>query len=76
MCSLCDGFGKVVMDLYEISQWCESLNLDDRGGPIVRIEEGKYSRGKEKMGLCLIGKILGNKLANWDAFERVMRRAW
>ncbi|PON97565.1 hypothetical protein TorRG33x02_067670 [Trema orientale] len=35
-----------------------------------------YSENKGKLDLCLVGKIIGNKLANRDGLESAMKNIW
>ena len=53
-----------------------SLNLNENNGPIVHLDKEIYAKGKERMGLCLIGKELGNKVANHEGLEGAMRAVW
>ncbi|PON55776.1 hypothetical protein PanWU01x14_185850 [Parasponia andersonii] len=59
--------GSPNIDLDEISKLCQSLNLDE-----VEMTSSAYSENKDKLDLCLVGKIIGNKLANRDGLESAM----
>ncbi|PON63392.1 hypothetical protein TorRG33x02_276360 [Trema orientale] len=54
------------VDLDEVLKLCTSLNLDEDDGPVVEMSLSAYSENGDKLDLCLVGKILGNKLANKD----------
>lgn len=62
------------MDLEEISKLCENLKLDDKDGPLVRIDKRVYEDGKNRMELCLISKIMAGRLVNRDALKHVLNR--
>ncbi|PON50600.1 hypothetical protein TorRG33x02_313900 [Trema orientale] len=52
------------MDPEEIAKLFERLNLDDHEGPVMRMNLEMYEDAKEKMELCLVGRIFGNKFVN------------
>lgn len=64
------------MNMDEISMLCNKLNLDDGDGPVTRMNKSIYEKRKTRMDLCLVGRVMTNKLANRDALERVMKVAW
>ncbi|PON76941.1 hypothetical protein TorRG33x02_241260 [Trema orientale] len=64
------------MDLDEISKLCSSLKLDESDGPMVRMGKSLYEIRKDKMLLCLVGKVFGNKLINREGLEGAMTAAW
>ncbi|PON50108.1 hypothetical protein PanWU01x14_225500 [Parasponia andersonii] len=64
------------MDLKEISQLRESLNLNVKDGPVVKMEKKIYERGMKSMDLCLVGKIPGNRVANCEGLIRVLKLIW
>ena len=64
------------MDLEKISLLCENLNLDDRDVLMVSMDSMAFARGVERMNQCMVGKVLGNKVANQDGLESAIRVAW
>ncbi|PON87194.1 Zinc finger, CCHC-type [Trema orientale] len=64
------------MDLDEVSRLCAKLNLDEEDGPVVRMTRDVYASGWDRMGPCLVGKVLGNRIANIDSLRKVLRLIW
>ena len=52
------------MCINEISCLYEKMNLDEKDDPMIRMKRETYSKGQERMNLCHIGKVIGNKLVN------------
>ena len=63
------------MDFDEITNICNWLNLDENDGPIMRMKQNVYEKFKERIDLCLVGKVMASKMINRDASERVMNLA-
>ncbi|PON82315.1 Zinc knuckle CX2CX4HX4C [Trema orientale] len=59
------------MDLDEIASLCEKLTLDEKDGLVVPMGREFYCSGKDRMELCLVGKILRNKLVNMDGIGEI-----
>lgn len=55
------------MDTDEISGLCCILNLDEDDGSIVRMKKEISDCREEKIGLCLIVKIIGKKASKREA---------
>ncbi|PON84278.1 hypothetical protein TorRG33x02_199200 [Trema orientale] len=52
------------MDPVEIARLCERLNLDNQDGLVMKMNTSIIEDGKEKMELCLVGRVFGNKIDN------------
>ncbi|TXG52684.1 hypothetical protein EZV62_021853 [Acer yangbiense] len=64
------------MDPEEIARLCASLSLTERDGPVRKLEESLRVEAVNRMSLCLVGKILSNKIVNREAFMRVIGKIW
>lgn len=64
------------MNLDKISQLCDNLYLDDDDGLVLTMDWSIYKKGMENLDFCLKGKILGNKVANRDGMEKVLKLIW
>ncbi|PON56648.1 Zinc knuckle CX2CX4HX4C [Trema orientale] len=64
------------MALDEVSRLCAKLNLDEDDGPIVRINREVYAGGRDRMDLCLVGKVLDNRTVNLEGLRRVLNLVW
>ncbi|PON98638.1 hypothetical protein TorRG33x02_055380 [Trema orientale] len=64
------------MDLDEVAKLCERVNLDDENGPVVEMPPTIYSESKDRLDLCLMGKVLGNKEANKDGLKGTLQNTW
>ncbi|PON63677.1 Zinc knuckle CX2CX4HX4C [Trema orientale] len=64
------------MDPEEVAKLCERLNLDDYKGPEMRMSPTMYQDGKEKMDLCLVGQVFGNKVVNREGLSEVAEYVW
>ena len=64
------------MDPEEVAKLCERLNLDDYKGPEMRMSPTMYQDGKEKMDLCLVGQVFGNKVVNREGLSEVADYVW
>lgn len=63
-------------ELDEISKLCEELQLYEDDGLVVCMGKEEYSKRLEKMNLFLVGKVLGNWVANRERLERMLRGVW
>lgn len=63
-------------DLDEIYKLCTNLHLDDSNGLVVKMDGSKYVGKMDQLAECLVGKVLGNKMANWEGLEWVLRSIW
>ncbi|PON32377.1 hypothetical protein PanWU01x14_361880 [Parasponia andersonii] len=64
------------MDSEEIEKLCERLNMDDHDEPVVQMAPDLIEEGKEKLDLCLVGKVFGNKIVNLEGPNDVAERVW
>ncbi|PON88433.1 hypothetical protein TorRG33x02_157990 [Trema orientale] len=64
------------MDLYEVAQLCEQLNLDDDDGLVLCMSRDVHAGSRERMELCLVRKVLGNRLAIIKGLRRVLKLIW
>ncbi|TXG65248.1 hypothetical protein EZV62_006523 [Acer yangbiense] len=61
------------MNANDIAALCNALSLKEKDRPIHVLDTKLKDRGKERLALCLVGKILTTKLVNRDAFIDVMK---
>ncbi|PON63358.1 hypothetical protein PanWU01x14_132680 [Parasponia andersonii] len=64
------------MDSEKIEKVCEHLNLDDHDEPVVQMAPDFTEEGKEKLDLCLVGKVIGNKIIDREGLNDVAERVW
>ncbi|KAK2646329.1 hypothetical protein Ddye_021524 [Dipteronia dyeriana] len=64
------------MSADETVRLCSTMSLKDWEGLVRRLNEELLDDGKKKLSLCLVGKILGNKLINREVLRLVILRAW
>ncbi|PON89502.1 hypothetical protein TorRG33x02_146460 [Trema orientale] len=64
------------MDPEEIVKLCEQLNLDDQDGLVMNMNSEVIQDRKEKMELCLVGRVFGNKIANRDGLGDLAEQIW
>ncbi|TXG57913.1 hypothetical protein EZV62_015742 [Acer yangbiense] len=64
------------MDSDEIASLCESLSISSRDGPIQLLNDKLMVEAKQRLSLCIVGKILSSKRVNRDAFMRVIGKIW
>ncbi|PON53129.1 Zinc knuckle CX2CX4HX4C [Parasponia andersonii] len=64
------------MDPEEIARLCEHLNLDDQDGPVMKMNTSIIEDGKEKMELCLVGLVFGNKIVSREGLGDMVEQVW
>ena len=66
------------MDSRNIEALCASLSISnrERDGPIQRLDENLKKVAMHRFSLCMVGKILSNKIVNKEAFMRVIGKIW
>ncbi|TXG48734.1 hypothetical protein EZV62_024609 [Acer yangbiense] len=64
------------MDAADIAALCEAMSLKELEGSVRRLEGDLKTGGVQKLSLCLVGKVLANKLINREVFKRVLLRIW
>ena len=64
------------MDLNDISSLCASLSINRHDVPIQLLNENLRIEAKNRLSLCVVGKILSSKRVNREAFMRVIGRIW
>ncbi|PON99381.1 hypothetical protein TorRG33x02_049240 [Trema orientale] len=64
------------MDLDEVARLYARLNLDEDDGPASHMNQDVFASGRDQIDLCLLGKVLGNQIANLDGLRRVLRQIW
>ncbi|PON78337.1 Zinc knuckle CX2CX4HX4C [Parasponia andersonii] len=64
------------MDPKEIARLCERLSLDDQDGPVMKMNMSIIEDGKEKMELCLVGWVFGNKIVNQEGLGDMAEQVW
>ena len=65
-----------LMELEDISDLCESLSISGRDGPIQVLNDKLRVEAKQRLSLCVVGKILSSKRVNCEAFMRVIGKIW
>ncbi|KAL5740754.1 hypothetical protein ACOSQ2_029934 [Xanthoceras sorbifolium] len=64
------------MDPDELSRYCSRLSLSEEDGPVAVIGADLQDLGRRKLSLSLIGKIVGNRDVNRDAFRVTISSIW
>ncbi|KAL5780527.1 hypothetical protein ACOSQ2_011264 [Xanthoceras sorbifolium] len=64
------------MDFEDISRQCEKLSLTEEDDPVARIDDDLQALGRSKLSLSLLGKIIGYKDVNRDAFRATIASIW
>ncbi|TXG70630.1 hypothetical protein EZV62_005565 [Acer yangbiense] len=64
------------MDSVDISSLCASLTISSKDGPMQVLDGDLMVDAKNRLSLCLVGKILSRKRVNRDAFMRVIGKIW
>ncbi|KAF4356882.1 hypothetical protein F8388_003177 [Cannabis sativa] len=52
------------------------LILDEGDGPVLSLNKDGVKEGKKKLDLCLIGKVIGARLANKEGIVKAMNGVW
>ncbi|TXG62451.1 hypothetical protein EZV62_009445 [Acer yangbiense] len=64
------------MNEIEIASLCNALSIGEKDSPAQILDAGLKNRGEQRLALCLVGKVLGFKVVNMDAFRDVMSTIW
>ncbi|TXG57331.1 hypothetical protein EZV62_018644 [Acer yangbiense] len=64
------------MNADEVAKLCGALSLKEKEGPLMPLKKTLKDDGEKRLGLKLVGKILSNKLVNWDAFMHLIPKIW
>ncbi|KAL5813595.1 hypothetical protein ACOSQ4_024236 [Xanthoceras sorbifolium] len=64
------------MESVDIANLCESLSLSDKDGPILKLDSDLQQLGTQKLFLCLVGKLITNKVINREAFRAILPKIW
>ena len=60
------------VDLDEIFCLCDNINLDEKDKLVVRVRQTDLSKSKERLDICPMEKILGNKATDKEGLEKVV----
>ncbi|KAK2654951.1 hypothetical protein Ddye_008003 [Dipteronia dyeriana] len=64
------------MNADDIAALCAAMSLKELEEPVRKLEGDLKNDGERKLSLCLVGKVLANKLIHRDVFQRVLLRIW
>ncbi|KAK0588601.1 hypothetical protein LWI29_003108 [Acer saccharum] len=64
------------MDSEDITSLCASLSICSRDGPIQLLNDKLMVEAKQRLSLCIKGKILLSKRVNREAFMCVIGKIW
>ncbi|KAK2664984.1 hypothetical protein Ddye_003558 [Dipteronia dyeriana] len=60
----------------DLKTLCATMSLKELEGPVRKLEGDLKIDGERKLSLCLVGKVMANKLIHRDVFWRVLLRIW
>ncbi|KAK3212697.1 hypothetical protein Dsin_017403 [Dipteronia sinensis] len=66
----------VRMNADEVAILCGALSLKEKKGPLMPFQVDLKDEGEKRLALCLVGKVLSNKLVNREAFIHLIPRIW
>ncbi|KAK3198917.1 hypothetical protein Dsin_022332 [Dipteronia sinensis] len=64
------------MNLEEIAMLCANMSLTEKDGPVQRLHTDLRTVGIQRVALCLVGKVITNKMVNREAFLGLIGRIW
>ncbi|KAK3212812.1 hypothetical protein Dsin_017518 [Dipteronia sinensis] len=64
------------MNSEEIAMLCANMSLTEKDGPVQRLHTDLRTVGIQRMALCLVGKVITNKMVNREAFLGLIGRIW
>ncbi|KAK3212077.1 hypothetical protein Dsin_016783 [Dipteronia sinensis] len=64
------------MNADEIVKLYDALSIKEKERPVQTLDDRLKVLGKQRLALCLVGKILTNKLVNREVFMNVMNKIW
>ncbi|KAL5742125.1 hypothetical protein ACOSP7_028857 [Xanthoceras sorbifolium] len=64
------------MDPEELSRRCSKMSLSEDDGPVATVGADLQDVGRRRLSLSLIGKIVGNREVNKDAFKATISSIW
>ncbi|KAL5834590.1 hypothetical protein ACOSQ4_014087 [Xanthoceras sorbifolium] len=64
------------MEGFDIANLCASLSLSEKDGPITKLDPYLQRIGPHKLSLCLVGKVITNKVINREAFRTILPKIW
>ncbi|TXG48328.1 hypothetical protein EZV62_027622 [Acer yangbiense] len=65
-----------IMSSEDITRLCANMSLLEKEGPVQRPRVGLKKAGAQRLALCLVGKVLNNKVVNRDAFLGLISKIW
>ncbi|KAK2646078.1 hypothetical protein Ddye_021273, partial [Dipteronia dyeriana] len=60
------------MNMDDIASLCAAMSLKELEGLVHKLEGDLKSDGERKLSLCLVFKVLANKMINREVFRRVL----
>ncbi|KAL5839748.1 hypothetical protein ACOSQ4_012356 [Xanthoceras sorbifolium] len=60
----------------DLAELCHSLSLEDGDEPITTLDSHLKEAGSKQLGFCLAGKLILNKMVNWEAFRAIIPKIW
>uniref|UniRef100_A0A803QM52 Uncharacterized protein n=1 Tax=Cannabis sativa TaxID=3483 RepID=A0A803QM52_CANSA len=64
------------MDLELVTKLTEVLKLDETDGPIVKLNKNSLEKGRKRLEVSLVGKVICLKPANREEIENTMKSKW
>ncbi|TXG57282.1 hypothetical protein EZV62_018595 [Acer yangbiense] len=64
------------MNVNDIASLCNALLIREKERPATILDVNLKDRGKQRLALCLVGKVLASKVVNREAFRDVLKRIW
>ncbi|KAK2641361.1 hypothetical protein Ddye_023124 [Dipteronia dyeriana] len=64
------------MDADELVKLYDALSVKDKDRPVQTLDVSLKVEGEQRLALCLVGKVLTNKVVNREAFLDVMKKIW
>ncbi|TXG54198.1 hypothetical protein EZV62_019454 [Acer yangbiense] len=65
-----------MMNPADLEMLCSALSIREKERPVGTLTTNLKERGERLLSLCLVGKVLTNKLVNKEAFINVMTSIW
>ncbi|TXG66754.1 hypothetical protein EZV62_008029 [Acer yangbiense] len=64
------------MKAEELAMLCSALSIKERERPVGTLDSNLKAKGEHLLSLCLVGKVLHNKLVNKEALINVLSTIW
>ncbi|KAK2634301.1 hypothetical protein Ddye_029093 [Dipteronia dyeriana] len=66
----------LTMNADKLALLCNALSVKEMDGPVRTLDTALLNNSDKRLSLCLVGKLLTNKLINNEAFSNVMYSVW